>query len=71
MILYSQSLLTLASRTNTNGLLISVNLTDAANVASEIGTPTVIKAKIHNVYSFVTANEMVCTAKIDAKRCSK
>lgn len=36
-----------------------MHLIDAANIASEIGTPVVIEAKIRNVYWFVIADEIM------------
>lgn len=52
-------LLTPVSQTNTKDLHISVNLTGAAKIASEIGTPVVIEAKIRNVYWFVIADDIM------------
>lgn len=52
-------MLTPVSQTNTKDLHISVNLTGAAKIASEIGTPVVIEAKIRNVYWFVIADDIM------------
>ncbi|KAI6905777.1 hypothetical protein KC318_g8670 [Hortaea werneckii] len=54
--------------TNTKDLHMGVSLKDAANIVAEIGTTSALEAKIRNVYWFVTANEIVRTAKVDAKR---
>lgn len=46
----------------------SVNLADAANVTCKIGMQAAVEAKIRSAYWLVTANEVVRTAKIYAKK---
>ncbi|KAI7220950.1 hypothetical protein KC333_g2059 [Hortaea werneckii] len=59
-----------ATLTDTNELHISVNLTDAADVTCQIGTQAAVEANIRSAYWLVTANEIVRTAEIDAKKYS-